>query len=291
MSERGPELSTFEKREVDRHERARAHITRRRETALRGGRTQLERLAALCVLLALVAGVAAGRALARSERSPIRLTVFGAHQLSPEEVARTTGVEAGAAIAGLNAAAIEKRLAAHPRVAKARAVVTSGRLLIEIRERIAVATAEELGALSQPALAVDATGAPFARATDDERERLPRLRVASALRLGSATPGLVRGIELAGLARELASRELEAVEIAPPGDPTGLAMRLRGVAPRFVLGNGELRDALARLETLLDARLPELAHASDVDLRYADQAVIQDTAPDETPPARAAAAI
>jgi cell division septal protein FtsQ len=279
MSENSPELSPFEKREVERSERARAHITRRRETALHRNSNRLERLAALCVLLALVAGVAAGRALARSESAPLRVTVFGADQLSPAEIARATGVDSKSTRDQLDPSEIEARLEGHPRITKARVVVTKGRMLIEIRERVAAATALAIVGASHVALAVDAGGTLFAQATADERAQLPRLQVASELALGSKKPELVRGIELAAAVERISGVQLEAVEIAAAEDPAGLALHLRGVVPRFVLGHGDTQAALGRLGTLLDAHPPELANAREVDLRYADQAVIQNTAP------------
>lgn len=287
MSDAGPRVSPFEQREQVRRERARAHISRRRERGLRGGGgSGAERLAAAVVLLSLIAGVSAARALARGDRPLDRVTVLGAEKLSAEEVLRGSGVARGVSLAELDVGAIEAQLERHPRVATARALVASGQLLMQVEERVAVATAVPQGDPGAAPLAVDAGGRAFAPATPEERQALPQLRVAAALRLGEVDPELARGADLALRVTRQGLTPLEAIEVAASDDPAGLALRLRGVAPRFVLGRGHPDAALARLKTLLDARLPELESTREIDLRYADQAVLRSPPPDaaEAPP-------
>ena len=204
--------------------------------------------------------------------------MLGAQTLSAEEVVLGSGVAKGAPLSELDAGAIAAQLERHPRVAGARALVASGRLLVQIEERVAVATAVLQGDPASAPLAVDAGGRAFAPATAEEQEALPRLRVAGALRLGVADPELARGAELAARASREGLAPLEAVEVAAADDPAGLALRLRGVAPRFVLGRGHPDEALARLKALLEAKLPELESTLEIDLRYADQAVLRGAA-------------
>ncbi len=290
MSDDGLQVSPYEQREEARRERARAHITRRRQRASSGNRgVGLERLAALLVGLSLAAGVAAGRSLARGERPLERVTVLGASRLSAEEVVRESGVAPGASLAALDAQAIAASVARHPRVADAQAVVASGQLLVEIEERVAVATASQVADPGAAALAVDAAGLAFAPATPEEREALPQLRVAGSLQLGAEDPELARGAELAARAAQEGISALEAVEVSAKGDPAGLSLRLRGIAPRFVLGRSDPDAALARLKELLEAGLEEIGASREIDLRFADQAVMRSDAPDSAPAEQALA--
>ena len=229
------------------------------------------------------------RRLARGESMRLEaIAVLGARRLSAAEVARATRLAPGTPLVAVDVAAVEERLEGLPAVASARALrLPPGRLVVGVVERQArgVAPAGPSGALHL----VCAEGVPFAPASPREQAALPRLVVPGSPAPGRADGGLAEAVAVAGAA---AQAGFAPAEIAVPArdDPQGPALRLRGVAGRVLLGWDGREAALARLARLTARRPDLLAEATDIDVRFADRAVLRgggDAAPEGAQPAAA----
>ncbi|HSJ97169.1 MAG TPA: hypothetical protein VLC53_08850, partial [Myxococcota bacterium] len=144
---------------------------------------------------------------------------------------------------------------------------------------------------AEEAFLVDAVGTPFAAAGGAD---LPRLRLSApdarpcSAPACVADPRLAAGVELAR-AVERAGFARPEIELDAPGmrDPAGRALavlRLAGVTPRVLLGDGDLASQLERLTRVL-ADVPASRGAAEIDLRFAGQVVLRPPAPaaDEAP--------
>ena len=201
------------------------------------------------------------------------VAVSGARVLTPEDIARASGIGPGAALGDLDRAAIAAALMRHAWIADARAIaLPGGRLLLEVVERRAVA----LLAAPEP-WAVDAAGVPFAPAGPGTAPDLPRLVSAERPPNGEPSPELARTAALALALRERGLPAPLEVSIAAPDDPEGFRLRLPNLAPEIVLGRSDFDARLDALAEILDAELPELSGASRVDLRFEGQAVLDDS--------------
>ena len=151
----------------------------------------------------------------------------------------------GIDLRGVDADAVAAQLAQHPWIASARAVeLPTGRLLVEVSERHAVATVSARDA--KQAFAVDANGTAFAKLGDDALGELPRLVQSDPIVIGEPNPTLAQAVELAGqIAAAGLPRPLE-IAIAAADDPDGFSLRLADFAPRIVLGRDGLGERLAR---------------------------------------------
>jgi cell division protein FtsQ len=267
---RGRGLTRAERAAERRRRRARAHLERLRGESRRGERALRPlRAGALVLVGSAVLGLwlSAGWGARRSVAS---FSVHGARHLAAADVAAASGLARGAALASVDAGALAAALARHPWIAEARALVLpTGGVVVSIRER------EPAAVLA--GMAVDGEGVPFAPAVPG-LERLPQLSASESFEPGRPHPELAAAV---ALARRLPERGLPApleVGISAADDPEGLWLRLPGLAPRVVLGREDLDARLADLAELLEADLPELAHAAKLDLRFRDQAVLDQAA-------------
>jgi len=208
------------------------------------------------------------------------IAVQGHDRLPASAVAEASGVAPGSTMKDLDRAAIASQVAAHPLVREARvAVLPAGRLVVRVEER------EPRALLRGPARErapsnwwlVDETGTPFANTRADAWSRLPRLRSRSEVRDDTASESLRFAIELA---RGLDDPRFDALsdrEIELPGETgsDGWVIHTRGNPQRVLLGNEAVEPRLERLAMLLEARLPEARTASEIDLRFAGQAVLR----------------
>ena len=125
---------------------------------------------------------------------------------------------------------------------------------------------------------VDASGTPFAQrdpARVEEASELPRILSAIPVHAGEANAELARAV---GLADRLAALGLERpaeVSVAAEDDPVGFALRLPSLPARVVLGREDLDARLAQLAMLLESEFDELAGTTELDLRFAGQAVLR----------------
>ena len=174
-----------------------------------------------------------------------------------------------------------ERLEAHPWIARVSAArIAPDAVVARIEEHVPVAVAEALG---ETPLLVDVEGVPFADASGDEWNALPRLVVAEPPARDRREPLLAQGV---ALARAVADAGFGQIELALDGeDPNAVpALRVAGVPARIVLGAGDPVPKLALLERALTAqRSPEieaaLHGAREIDLRFAEQLVLRPFVP------------
>lgn len=261
----------------ERRERANAHLERVRGRGPRrapAGPLQVAAVLSASVLLGFLLGspllAGAQRWLPGVGPTLGSLHVRGAARVSLAEVARATGLPPAAPLAGVDAETVANRVAQHPWIAEARALrLVGGDLLLDVVER------EPLAVVPTQAgdYLIDATGTPFAPAAAGVGP-LPRLRPAAPATANRPDPELARAL---ALARRLPALGLELpreVATSPAGDPTGFVLFPVHPPTRVVLGRDDPEAALARLALLLAAELPEVAAAAQIDLRFADQAVL-----------------
>jgi hypothetical protein len=262
------------------------------------------RAAALVLAASFAAGFGGGSSLAEAVASWLggreprveAIAVRGASQLSKEEVAEATGVPRGEDLRRVQAPKVASRLTQHPWIASARAVeLPEGRLLVEVVERVAVATVSAPG--SDAVFAVDGSGRPFAPAGDrlarkppqaapgepqvseggPPQGRLPRLVQSAPVAVGQESPELAEAVAFAGQLAALGLPRPVEIGVSAPDDPTGYWLRLEDFAPRILLGREELDARLQALARLLEAAPPAAAEAAVLDLRFADQVVLRGT--------------
>jgi hypothetical protein len=263
-------------------ERVRERIER--QGAAQRRRTRLRRATPLVALAAFAAGFAAAEPLlrvgiaARPELFAVRrLAVIGALRLAPLEVARAASLGAER-FGGGTPEAVASGLLFHPWIARARvARVSPDTVVVRIAERVPAAVWVRGGAAP---LLVDTAGTPFAPASGVEA--LPRLRLNSAappcLAAAAATPcvpdpRLVAGLELARAVEEGGFPTPE-VELEGPDPHAVPALRLPGVAPRVLIGAGDVAGKLERLARAL-AEVPESRASREIDLRFAGHVVLR----------------
>jgi len=241
---------------------------------------------ALVLAASFAAGLGGGSSVAEAAASWLAgqaprletIAVRGAGQLGSAEVAAATGLPRGVDLRGVDADAVAARLASHPWIASARAVeLPEGRLLVEVVERLAVATVSAPG--SESVFAVDANGTPFAPASNDRALELPRLVQSARVAMGEPNPALAEAVDLGGRLAALGlPRPLE-IGVSAPDDPAGFWLRLEGFPPQVVLGRDDLDARLDALARVLERGSPEAAQAAALDLRFADQVVLRGTPP------------
>jgi len=263
-----------------RRMRANSHLTRLRER----GRTQRERdlrplrrrIAAIALAAGALVGSCAGELWVRVGGGHVEsIAVRGAHRLSPREVAAATGIARGAKLADVDASAVAASLAQNAWIESAKAKrLPSGRVLVTVVEREPLAQL----AVGSRRFAIDAQGAAFAELREGEETGLPRVLAEKAPERGAPDPLRVEAAKLATRLPELGLAAPEEVKIAPPDDPQGVTLRLPGLEPVVVLGRESLDSRLRDLAKLLELRHDEASRAAEIDLRFADQAVLRSAA-------------
>jgi len=273
MGKRRLAVSRLERSAAERRARARAHLERVRRGGGRRARPAAGRLAWVLgsVPLGLVVGTPMlAAAVHRGELAAIH--VRGSSGLAPEAVARASGVERGARLAGVDPERVVAQLSEEPWILRARAVrVPGGPLVIEIEERLPVAVVEAGG----QAAFVDAAATPFAPVDREPEPGLPRLELAGDFALGEPDPRLAAALDLAYALPGHGLALPEVIGVTAPDDPEGYWLRLPDLAPRVVLGRDHPESRLAALARLLEAGRPEVAQAGSLDLRFADRAVLR----------------
>ena len=284
-SRRGVGVTTrVERSAQERRERAHAHLTkvRRRSRGEAPVRWPVRGVAVALLLASAGAGAAltsptGSRILHAFEPVAIRaIHVRGAERLSAASVVAAGGFERGAVSYGESAEEIASRIAGHPWIADARAVwLASGALLVEIEERVPAALVSAPGA--NAAWFLDETGTAFAPA-DPDTAGLPLLRSAAPLEPGETDARLASALALSALLANAGLPDGTLVGVSVDGVSDGFFLEVPGLGGRVVLGRDEpaqQEPRLAQLALLLAANLPEVQRASRIDLRFADQAVLQ----------------
>ena len=236
--------------------------------------------------------------LGNAPRTLDKVAVLGNERLTAHAVAATTGLSKGADVSDVEIALLEQRVAAHPWIRSARvALLPTGTLIVEIDER-------EPRALLVPgapgttddAFFVDAEGRAFVPVPVDAGATLPALVRAEQSPAAPEADLLARAValadtlwasELPGLGVAGAPHRGLALALPAPDSAEGWVLHARretshateGDAPgdlQVLLGREPLGDRLERLETLRNSDMPELAQASTIDMRFAEQAVLRD---------------
>ena len=260
--------------------RVAARPGRARRTAA-AGRLRTGRIGAGVLAIAICAGALLSERVVPVPRLRA-IHVLGTTRLSDAEIRAAAGVARGDALRDVVASRVAERLTANGWVRSARvARLPSGTLLLALDER------EPRAVLAGPEpRAVDADGTPFARVAGEAFPELPRLVPAARVAPGEPSAALAAAIALAERLAGLGLPPARSVEIAAEGNPEGQSLRLRGLAPRFVLG-GDPEPALARLATFVAAAPPEALLAATIDLRFQDQVVLRGPSPGGTAQAAA----
>lgn len=239
--------------------------------------------------LALLVGVYESRpVIQRVEQSARRgapvlvrsVAVQGNHRLSASAVALASGVARDSLASRLDPQRIARTLEQHPLIRSASAtLLPGGELLVRIEERDPVALLRGRAAEGEPVAwrLVDSTGTPIAQARAEDWSRLPRFRTTRVLATGAADATLLEAIDLASLvdrhhAPTLAGRE---IELPAQGAGTGWVLHSQTLPHRVILGKTDLEPRLERLAMLLDADLDAARGMTEIDLRFADQAVLR----------------
>jgi cell division septal protein FtsQ len=281
-----------ERKAEDRRARALSHLQHVRGEVPRVAPPRA--IFAAAAALSLASGAASGVLFASGASwfggdAPLdSISVHGASHLTAAEVAVATGVPRNAARSAVAPNAVEKRLEEHAWIAEAHALpLPTGTLLVDVKETVPVAVV----AVGTPAriFVVDASGTPFAAAEAHHEEVLPRIVTAGEVAPFEPNEDIARALQLA--------RDLPLFGLAPPvlvsiaakDDRRGFTLRLAGLRARIVLGREELDSKLRELARLLAADVPEIGDAAELDLRFADQAVLRKESPSEEA-AKAAAA-
>ena len=271
----------FETAARNRRDRAQAHLERVRHGARPpvvarppGPLRKFGVLAASVAIGALfgppIVGLAAGRA--RLDTIHVR----GAVHLTPDQVAEASGIPRSATLSEIDAGAIADALASHPWIARARAAWLPGAgLVLDVTERNPVGVVT-VGTERRSTL-VDESGTPFAPATPQAAAALPQLTPAEPAVANRPNPSLAAA---AALAARLPRFGLDAPsEVRVARGDEGFSLRLAHLPARFVLGRDDFDAKLEALARLLSTQLDEVRAAAEVDLRFADQAVLRGQAP------------
>ncbi|MCH7599351.1 MAG: FtsQ-type POTRA domain-containing protein [Myxococcales bacterium] len=219
------------------------------------------------------------------------VAVLGNHRLSLADVARASGVAPDSLASEVDSAQVAKTLEQHPWIRRAEAtLLPDGKLLVRIKERKPIALVREVVRDSRNAdntenqtvwRLVDATGTPFARTRAEDWSRLPRLRSQRTLATGEIDPTLVEALSIVRFMRSHAGRRLGAREIELPARDAGRGWVLHSqtLPHTVILGEKELEPRLERLALLLASDLPSARGAEEIDLRFADRAVLRSRSP------------
>ena len=148
-----------------------------------------------------------------------------------------------------------------------------GVVVVGIDERVPVATV----AVDEQLYAVGENGIPFAPVAADSLPGLVRLVAGTEVTPGEPNPRLATAVRLARRLPELGLSAPDRVRIAPDQDPVGYALDLDALGARVVLGRTDLDARLEALARLVSTRPDVVAHATSIDLRFADQVVLRGT--------------
>jgi cell division septal protein FtsQ len=263
---------------LERQERARAHLHRvRRGRPRNASRPRAWALAVAAV--ALAGGAILGQDLAATltgmTRRPVdRIAVRGAGHLEPSAVAAAASIAPGTSIGDLDPDALKQTLEQHDWIASAEALrLPGGTLVLGVVEREPSATV----AIGDAIYAVDAEGSPFAQLDAAPEPALPRIVSQGEVKAREPSPQLAEAVRLARRLPQLGLAAPAEVQVSREDDPEGYTLRLATPDAHVVLGREQLDARLEDLARLLAARPDELAEATRIDLRFADQVVLRST--------------
>jgi cell division protein FtsQ len=207
------------------------------------------------------------------------ICVLGAGRLSAEEVAAATGLAEGTSLLEISPSEIEARLRAQPWIREAHVMrLVPGRLLVQVAfrkpvARVTRASSPEEGA---PVVLVDAEGRAVVQGAD---EPVPPLPVIVSPRLpdaGELAPGLAAATAAVGaVARSAFAATGVTFYLGAENDPNSVSLQLAQLSPRVLVGSGDLDQKLARLALVIAGDTTPAREAAQIDLRFADRAVLR----------------
>lgn len=208
------------------------------------------------------------------------VAVQGNRRLAAPAVARASGVARDSLASEVDCEQVTSNLEKHPWIRKAHTtLLPGGQLVIRIEEREPVALVRGPANEGEGSIwrLIDGTGTPFARTRAEDWSRLPRFRSRRVLATGEIDSALIEALLIA---RRLSARpgwRPTAHEIELPTDASsrGWVLHSRTLPRTVILGENELEPRLERLAMLLDSKLPTARGAEEIDLRFADHAVLR----------------
>jgi hypothetical protein len=206
------------------------------------------------------------------------ICVLGAGRLSAEEIAQRTKLVRGTSLLEISPHEIEDRLRTDPWIRKAHVMrLLPGRLLVQVAFREPVARVTQTSPAEGTAVVfVDAEGRAVVQSPGDP---VPRLPVIVSPRLPAAGE-LVPGLGAAAAAVEAVARSSFAgtnatFYLGVEDDPNSVSLQLPPLAARVLVGTGDLDRKLARLALVIAGDTTPARGATEIDLRFADRAVLR----------------
>jgi cell division septal protein FtsQ len=210
----------------------------------------------------------------RSDSRVESIAVRGARHLDAAEIAQASGVPRNAALDAVEPEAVAGRLAEHDWIVDARTLrLPTGTLVVSVTERSPAGRV--VGPASDEIHLVDASGTPFAMASEGDEDALPLVRLPGAVAAQESNADVARALEIPDALRRFGLPASREIAISAQGDPTGFTLRLSGVAPRVILGWEDLDPKLRELARLIAAELQEFAESTELDLRFAGQGILR----------------
>jgi cell division protein FtsQ len=219
-----------------------------------------------------------GRSLDREVLTLQAICVLGAGRLPAEEIAARTGLAQGTRLLEISPREIEDRLRTDPWIREAHVMrLLPGRLLVEVAFREPVARVSPPSRVDgAPVVLVDADGRAVVQRPG---EPIPPLPVIVSPRLpaaGELAPGLgAAAAAVAALARSPFAGANATYYLGAEADPNSLSFQLPPLSARVLVGTGDLDRKLARLARVVAGDATPARAAAEIDLRFADQAVLR----------------
>jgi len=236
---------------------------------------------ALLPALAVIAGAAYFRAplqkaLDQQVLALHSICVIGADRLSAANVAALTGVAEGTSLLKISPHEIEGRLRTHPWIREAHVMrLLPGRLLVAVsfREPVArVAASAEAGTLL---VLVDDDGRAVAQSSGGAFAPLPIIVSPHPPTVGEVVPALGAAAAAVRAVARSAFAGTQPTFFVGDNDPNSVSLALPQLSARVLLGTGELDQKLARLALVLAGDRTPARTAAEIDLRFADRAVLR----------------
>jgi cell division septal protein FtsQ len=268
----------------------RGHRSPRGESGARGartarpkGRSRLLFWTLLALAGPLVAGVGGWlspvrRALDREVFALRSICVLGAGRLSAEEIAAKTGLAEGTSLFEISPREIEGRLRKDPWIREAAVMrLVPGRLLVKValREPVARVTAAS-AEVGSPGMWVDAEGRAIAQAAGEPLPLLPIIVSPRLPAVGEVEPAVGAAAAAVGaVARSNFATTSATFFLGAENDPNSVSLKLPQLSARVLVGTGDLDQKIARLALVLAGESTPARAAAEIDLRFADRAVLR----------------
>jgi cell division protein FtsQ len=207
------------------------------------------------------------------------ICVLGAGRLSPEEIAAGTGLVAGTSLLEISPCEIEARLRTHPWIRDAHVLrLVPARLLVEVELREPVARVQAASTEpGGPVAWVDIDGRALAQGPDEPSSSLPTIVSPRLPVVGEVAPALgAAAAAVRAVARSALGGARATFFLGAQDDPNSVSIQLPELsAARILLGTGDLDLKLSQLALLLEGVGAPARAAGEIDLRFADRAVLR----------------